>query len=176
MGRNKYINDYRLEETREPGGRRRTLTYIGGAYEYVLAPEAVRRERKAVLLLGAVGWALFLCALLPYSAASRKAYIVLPFLFNALSLGIVTGTVLSAPKPGAPMERRQAEGLSNRYPAASVFTVILSAASLLGEGIYGLAGGEYAPGDAVFSLCAALLAVCGAILLKKRRSFDTRKS
>lgn len=177
MAKNKYISDYRLEERVDSRGRvRKDYVYVGEHFRFCLEPAALRQERRHVLILCAVGVAAFVAALMPASAASHTAYITLPFIFAALPLGIVIETVISAPVGEALLERRQADRLANRYPAASIFILLLSVVSLLGEGVFGLRGGHYVPGDAVFSLCAALLASCGGFLLHKRRSFDTRKA
>lgn len=172
----KYLSDYRVTERVDAAGRvRREREYIGGRYCYALGPAALKRAKTQALVLCAVGWASFAAALMPDSAASRTFYAVFPFLFAAIPIGLVTEIVLSAPKGEEPMERRQADKLTDRYPAAAVFIVILSALSLVGEGVYGLLGGAYMTGDIVFSLCSAFLAMCGVLLLIKRRSFDIRR-
>ena len=175
MAKKKYRDDYRLTERIDDRGRtRRDIEYIGGHYRYILAPAALRRDRRSVLAVCGIGAAAFICALLPRSAASNTIYITLPFAFTALPLGIAIETVLSAPRGEEPLERRQADRLKNRYPAAAISIAALSAVSLLGEGIYALRGGPLSGGDGVFALCAALLAACGVFLWNKRRSFDTR--
>ena len=177
MARNRYESDYRLTERVDPRGRvRRDAEYIGTEYRYVLEPAALRRARRGVLIACAAGAAAFIGALLPHSAASHTIYITLPFVFTALPLGIAAETVLSAPRGGGTLERRQADRLSNRFPAAAAFIVILCGIALIGEGVRALTGGDLSAGDAVFSACAALEAACGVFLLNKRRSFDTRKA
>ncbi|MBR1780976.1 MAG: hypothetical protein IJ751_06200, partial [Oscillospiraceae bacterium] len=130
MARNKFIRDYRLtERTDERGKTRRDYAYVGDAYHYVFPADAVRRTKRNLLICCAVGFAAFLGALLPRSAAAYIIYITLPFVFSALPLGIAAEAVLTAPRPDRPMERRQADKLENRLPAAAVFVVILPAVS-----------------------------------------------
>ena len=177
MARKKYMGDYRLTERVDTRGRiHKDLEYTGPVYYYALEENALNRQRRAVLMICAVAAAAFIGALIPHSAASGTFYITLPFVFAALPLGILTELILSAPKGGQTLERRQADRFENRYPAASVFITALCAVSLAGEGIYALAGGELSGGDAVFSACAALMGACGVLLFNKRRSFDTRKA
>ena len=176
MAGKKYRDDYRLTERVDARGRiRQEAEYVGAEYRWRLEPGIVLRERRRALAACAVGAAAYIGALLPRSAASHEFYIALPFVFAALPLGLILGLLLSLPGGGAPLRRRTADRLANRYPGSAVFIVVLSAASLLGEGIWALRGGELSAGDAVFCVCAAVLAAAGVYLLKKRRSFDTRE-
>ena len=176
MAINKYVRDYRLVETVDERGRLRTVhEYVGAAYVYTDAAAFAAAKRTAGVLC-ALGWLCFLGAMLPDSMAMRRLYIALPFIFSALPLALLTETVLSAPAPGGTLERRHADRLRNRYPASAAFTVILPAVCLIGEAVSVLPGAEPRWGDAVFSLCAAVLAACGVILYKKRRGFDTRQA
>lgn len=177
MARKNYMSDYRVTERVDERGRvHKDIEYAGPLFRYAGEPSAVDRERRFALILCAVGAAAFIAALVPRSAASGTFYITLPFVFAALPLGLVFATVLSAPKGDKTLERKQAERLQNRYPAAAMFVILLCAVSLTGEGIFGLRGGVYSAGDAVFSLCAAISGACGGLLFHKRRSFDTRKA
>jgi len=176
MARKKYMGDYRLTERVDTRGRiHKDYEYAGPVYYYALEKNALNRQRRAALLICVIAAAAFIAALLPHSAASGTFYITLPFVFAALPLGILTELLLSSPKGGQTLERRQADRLQNRYPAASMFIAALCAVSLAGEGIYALTGGRLSGGDAVFSVCAALMGACGVLLFNKRRSFDTRK-
>lgn len=176
MAGKKYTNDYRLTERVDDRGRvRRETEYVGPRYRAVLGPDDFRRQRRLALFVCAAGFAAFAAALVPRSAASHRAYIALPFVFSVLPLGIAGETLLSVPRDGGALERRQADRLANRYPAAALFVVLLCAAALIGEGAYALSGGALSAGDAVFSLFAALYGACGVFLFRKRRSFDTRK-
>ena len=50
MAKKKYRDDYRLTERIDDRGRtRRDIEYIGGHYRYILAPAALRRDRRSVL-------------------------------------------------------------------------------------------------------------------------------
>ena len=175
MAKNKYVGDYRLEQSMDARGRIKTgYTYIGAYYQYVSEPRRVIRSRRLSLALCGIGFAAFFAALVPESTAMRTIYVSLPFVFTALSLGLLTETVWSAPQPDTPMEHRQADRLANRWPPAAGFTLVLCAIALIGEGINLLRGLSLGWGDAVFCLCAAAEAVCAGILFIKRRDFAAR--
>ena len=177
MAINRYVKDYRLVETVDERGRIKTeYEYIGSRYEYVSDRPTLMKNRRIIVALCCVSWFIFIAALVPFSASMRKIYISMPFLFSALPLGILTEVLISAPVHGKPIERRQAERLSNRWPAAAFFMMLLDGISFLGAVVSILAGMEYQSGDGYFLVFAAVLTACGIILFIKRRSFDTRKA
>lgn len=172
-----YRNDYRVVRRVGPGGRRfRDVEYIGEAYSYPQGPEETDRQRRGAVILCAAGAAVFIAALIPVSAASHTFWITFPFLFAAVPLGLIAEAVITAPKGGKTLERRQADKLAERYPAACVFLIGLCALSLVGEIVCAVRGGAEGTGDIVFSVCDAALCVCGVLLFHKRRSFDIRKA
>ena len=169
MARKKYIKDYRLIETVDERGHIRSdYEYIGADYRYVLGAEAAGRERKLLLTLCGAGIAAFLAALLPDAAGSHTVYVMLPFLFTAVPLGIVLDTVLTAMARTEPLLHQQADMLENRYPPAALWTAILPAASLAGQLVRLLLGGTVRWGDGVLALCAAALTAVGAVLFSRR--------
>ncbi len=172
----KYIKDYRLVETIGEGGRIRTdYEYIGDAYGYVREDESVAASRRRALYLCGAGWLLFIGALLPDSAAMETIWISLPFLFAALSLGILTEALITAPKPGKPMEHRQADRLENRFGSSAAFVIGLAGIALPGEIVNFLLGRALGWEDGVFCLCAAGLAAIGVLLFRRRNEFETQK-
>lgn len=176
MARKKYIRDYRLVETVDERGRIRSdYEYIGADYVYCRGADAVRRDKKAVLCAVIVGWLAFAGALLPPSAGMHAVYVALPFLFSAVPLGVLTDTLLTAARSAEPLRHQQADMLENRYPAAALWTMLLPCAALLGELVCLLLGARPRPGDAIFSLCAALTAGAGLFAFLRRRRFLCRK-
>ena len=175
MARKKYIRDYRLIETIDERGRIRSdYEYIGGDYVYVLGADAVRREKRTLLALLAVGWLAFVGALLFEAAGMRALYVILPYLFAAIPLGVMTDTLLSAAPKNEPLRHQQADMLANRYPPAAVGTTILSGAALLGEVIRLLAGADGNAGDIALIAAAALLAALGIYAFSRRGRFACR--
>ena len=174
MSRKKYIKDYRLIETVDERGRIRTDTeYIGGSFFYASGRERALRERKRLLAACAAGWLAFVGALIPNAAGLRAVYTVLPFLFSAIPLGILTDTLLGAPQR-EPFEHRQADRLENRLPPAALWTAILPAAALLGELVRLVIGADMNAGDGIFVLCAAVETACGAIAFVRRGGLAAR--
>lgn len=175
MAKKDYYSDYRVvERVDERGRRRKDFEYIGAPYRCMAEGEELRREKRRAVIAGVLGYIAYVVALLPASAASHTIYITLPFVFAALPLGIALKQTVTLPTD-KPLERRTAERLADHYPAAALFTSVLPLLALAGEGVCALKGGVLTSGDALFSICAALLAACGVYLFIKRRSFDTRK-
>ena len=175
MARKKYIRDYRLVETIDERGRIRSdYEYIGSDYVYVLGADAVRREKRTLLLLIVVGWAAFLGALVPNAAGMHAVYVALPFLFAAVPLGVMTDTLLSAAPKAEPLRHQQADMLENRFPPSALWTAILSGAALLGELVRLLVGAERTGGDALLLAGAAVLAAVGIYAYSRRGRFACR--
>ena len=175
MARKKYIRDYRLVETVDERGRIRSdYEYIGGSYGYVLGWDAVRREKRNVLIALAAGWLAFAGGLIPNAAGLRAVYAALPYLLAAVPLGILTDTLLTAALP-EPLRHQQADMLDNRYPPAALWAAILPAASLIGQGVRLIRCGTFSGADAAALLCTAGLGVCGAFAFSRRGRFACRE-
>lgn len=175
MARNQYYKDYRVVERVDERGRlRRESEYTGDPYRCAAEGAALRKEKRRALAVCGLGFVLFVVALLPFSAAAQRAYVILPFVFSALPLGILAEMLFSLPAD-RPLDRRMADRLANRYPAGALFLILLPGFALAGEGAAALGAGGFTAGDGVFAACAAGLVGCGLYLFKKRRSFDTRR-
>ena len=176
MARKKYIRDYRLVETIDERGRIRSdYEYIGSDYAYILGADAVRREKRTLLVLIAVGWLAFAGALLPNAAGMRAAYVALPFLFAAVPLGVMTDTLLSAAPKNEPLRHQQADMLEKRYPPSALWTAILSGAALLAECVRLVIGAERNAGDFLLLAAAAVLAAVGVYAFSRRGRFACRE-
>ena len=93
MSRNRYVGDYRIVESIDARGRVKSdYEYIGAPYVYAGDATAVKAARSRVALCCAVGWAAWLSALIPISAAMRALYVALPFAFAAIPLALTAGT------------------------------------------------------------------------------------
>lgn len=169
MARKKYARDYRLNESLDERGRIRTeAEYIGVYYRYVSGAETARGALKTLLGFTVLAWALFLCSLLPHSTASLTMYVMLPYLFTALPLGMMTAALLQLRAAGERLDHRTADLAGERVPACSLWMLLLPGLSLLGEGIaLSLGRGPFLPGDAVFLLCAIGTGVCGWLCRRK---------
>lgn len=176
MAMNRYVKDYRLVETVDERGRIRTeLEYIGDRYEYVSDKHSLKNNRIIVFVTCILAWLGYIVALIPVSVSMHTIYISMPFLFTALPLAIMTEILITAPNGSKVLEHRQADKLSNRYPAAAVFIIILAGFPFAVGLIRSLVSGDNVVGDILFLVCAALITACGILLFIKRRSFDTRK-
>ena len=134
MSRNRYVGDYRIVESIDARGRVKSdYEYIGAPYVYAGDATAVKAARSRVALCCAVGWAAWLSALIPISAAMRALYVALPFAFAAIPLALTAGTAVSLFREKEPFEHRHADRLENRAPACTFFLALLGVVALIGE-------------------------------------------
>lgn len=161
MSRNRYVGDYRIVESIDAHGRVKSdYEYIGAPWVYAGDARTVNSARNRVAGCCAAGWIAWVIALLPLSSAMRALYVALPFAFAALPLALATGTVVSLFREREPFEHRHADRLENRAPACTFFAALLSVIALIGAGVNALRGAALLAGDAVFAVCAAVLAAC----------------
>lgn len=176
MSRNRYIGDYHLADSLDERGRIHTeVEYVGAYYSFTGSPEEVARAKRRALLFNALGWAAYIAAMIPQSAAMRTVYTALFFALIAVPLALLTGTLAEVLPRKEKFQHRIADRLENRWPAASAFTVILSAAALAGEGVSLLRGLPLREGDAVFAGCAAAVLAAGMLMHRTRRFLGCEK-
>ena len=170
MSRNRYVGDYRIVESIDARGRVKSdYEYIGAPYVYAGDATAVKAARSRVALCCAVGWAAWLSALIPISAAMRALYVALPFAFAAIPLALTAGTAVSLFREKEPFEHRHADRLENRAPACTFFLALLGVIALIGEAVNALRGAQLLPGDAVFAVCAAVVVACAILCHRQWR-------
>ena len=184
MTPDRYAKDYKLVETVDQSGK------TGFAYAYsgsLYAPVNDVKKSRRILAGTVVGWICFIVALLPLSHAMHVIWISIPFAFTAIPLWMLLRIVLllgrtqcfSGKKQdggahmreegeGSLLRSKEADLLTNTYPAAAMFSFVLPALALTGQGI-ALARGQWTlPGDAVFAVCAALVCAAGIVLFRTR--------
>ncbi|MBR3272653.1 MAG: hypothetical protein IKF98_01925 [Clostridia bacterium] len=177
MSRNRYVGDYRIVESIDGRGRVKTdYEYIGAPYVYAGDAASVKAARTRVALGCAVGWAAWVAALIPVSAAMRALYIALPFAFAAVPLALWAGTAISLFRTREPFEHRHADRLENRAPACTFFVALLGVVALIGEAVNVLRGAEWMSGDAMFALCAAILTVSAIVCHRQWKRLKCRKA
>ena len=175
MARNRYVRDYRLLESFDEKGKVTLATeYIGGQYLMASPPAEVRKAKRQLLIMCAAGWVALLAALVPVSTAARSLWAVLPLVFSAIPLWMLSGIALDRHDPAKPMRRKQAERLENRFPAAAMFLMILPGAALIGEGLNLVLGRALLTGDIWFSAGAAVLLAIGAAAFRMKGLFRCR--
>ena len=176
MSRNRYVGDYHLADSLDERGRIRTdVEYVGSLYSFTGSPEEVRNGKRRALALCAAGWLAYAGAMIPRSAAMRALWSAIPFVFIAVPLALLTGTVAEILPLKERFEHRHADRLENRYPASCAFEVILSALALAGEAVNLIRGAELQRGDIVFAVCAAAVLAAGAAARRVRRRLECGK-
>ncbi len=174
MARGKYSGDYRLTDSLDDRGRIRTETeYVGGDYRFVRKPGEVGAALKRLSILSAAAWLCFLLPLLPRSTAGRTMWVMLPWVFTLLPLWRLSSALLRLRGAGETLRHREADLANERPSACGGAMTVLAGIALVGEAVaLFLPGAVFYPGDALFLLCALLLAGCG--LLCRRRAEDLR--
>ena len=184
MSINKYVGDYHLTEEFDGKGRiHHTLSYIGKPYFFDAEPDEVIRGRKRLIVMCAAAFAVYLAAMVPASDMMHYFYVSLPFAFCAVPLFLLIKTLLSVPataqKLAQPLERRQADRISNSIPQYSVFLMVLAAGALAGTAIAwirniiagddpGTVMTDRFSGNLVFTAMASALAVLAVMIFRKR--------
>ena len=188
MTPDRYAKDYKLVETVDQSGKTGfAYAYSGPSY----APAHDVKKSRRILAGTVVGWICFIVALLPPSHAMHVIWISIPFVFTAIPLWMLLkvalllgraqhssgkkqdGGVRSRERThegdeGSLLRNKEADLLTNVYPAAAMFAFVLPALALIGQGI-ALARGQWIlPGDAVFAVCAALVCAAGIVLFRTR--------
>jgi len=166
----KYLKDYRLEEQIDSNGRIKTkAVYTGG--DYTITPGFPKGKKTLILYHSVLSALSFIVAIIPVSQAARTIYIIMPFVFTALTIYIMTATAVSLYLCKEKMKREQAERISNRLPACSLVTMILTGAALTGQAITAAVSWEvFSAGDMIFSISALVIFVATAVIFIKCKS------
>lgn len=168
MAGKKYAKDYRLSDTFDERGRIRTETeYIGAFFRFSAGSETARRTLGRMLVFAWIGVSCFLVSLLPYSTASLTMYVMLPYLFTVLPLGLLLAALLRLRRLGGKLDHRAADQANDRIPACCLWLLILPGVSLLGEGIaLTLGRGAFLAGDGLFLSGAIGVILCGLLCFR----------
>lgn len=172
----KYLNDYRVEQTVDIKGRRRSeVIYIGG--DHAVEPQVPTSDKRLVFCLSVLMWPAFLGALLPVTQAMPVAFIMLPFVCLMLPMYFMTGAAFSLFRENDIMKREKAEKIVKRLPPCAFLSLLLSGVSFLGTVVKALVSWKsFIPGDYVFTaLAAAICAASAAAFIKCRNIKVVRK-
>ena len=169
MARKKYTRDYRMSETLDERGRIRTETeYIGAFYRFA-EETAAHAAIGRMLVFTALGALCFLLSLLPRSTASLTMYVMLPYLFTALPLGLQISALLRLRSLGERLDHRTADQANERIPGCCFWMLLLPAASLLGEAIAMTLGrGAFLAGDGIFIAAALGVMLCALLCFRNK--------
>ncbi len=177
MSRNRYVKDYRLVETVSESGRIKTsYEYIGREYVFAGDPKQVARDKKIALALCPLLWALFIGAMIPRSEATRSLYILLPYAFTAIALGVMSDILFSVCFAKPPLEHRYADRMNNRFPPAALGAAFLPGLALIAQLLRIAIKGGMLAGDWVFIACAALLTAGSLFLFGFRKKLAVREA
>ena len=165
----KYVNDYKLDVEYNPLTKRQRTTahYIGPRFDF--ADKAGIRGTKilfavltAVIVISHI---LTLVLNAPcihvWYVSGAVVFLMLPCIFLLAALW----RLLSA-KEGITREHR--DKIETRYPAALLFTMILSVLGLVGHLVYSVRVGDV-PGDYVFYILLVVILAASAVLFSARR-------
>ena len=170
MAGKKYTRDYRLNDSLDERGRIRTETeYIGVYFRYAAGADAARGACGRMLCLTGGAAACFVLSLLPRSTASLTLYVMLPYLFTALPIGLLLAALLRLRGRGERLDHRAADQANDRVPGCCLWLMLLPGVSLLGEGIaltFGRAA--FLPGDGLFLAFALGTGLLGMLCFREK--------
>ncbi|MBQ9664205.1 MAG: hypothetical protein IJV40_13740 [Oscillospiraceae bacterium] len=176
MAIDRYTKDYQLKDSVDERGRIHTETeYIGKYYVFSSGVQSARTAGKRLALLSGLSWFSFLSALSFPSTTGHTFYALLPCVFLALPLWLLSTVAFSALRVKEPFIHREADRFSLRLPAAATVASVLSFLAILG-GACSLIFGTMPTriGDLVFLFGNLICFIC-AILCKKQMVYLAAK-
>lgn len=174
MAKKKYVRDYEFSDTLDAKGRVKSVPVYVGAYFRFNDPAAAKKSRPLLLTAVLLGWIAYVMALWSPSGAGKLMYVILPFVFAAVPLWYLSAATWTLFRAEEKLKRSEAEKVSGNLPSASIFGIILSAVSLLAEGITALAAPEKLnSSDIAFSAGAAVLLLTFVLIFSRRKSVAT---
>lgn len=178
MAVNRYAKDYRLVESVDEKGRlRASAEYIGADYFFVSGAVCAHAAARRCAVLCALAWAGQLAAFLPQSLAMRRLWSSLPAAFSILPLWLLSSAVFTALRAKEPLQRREAEVLGSRFPAAAVFAALLSGTAFFAALFPMLfSGGGVLPGDLCFVGGEVICTVCALLCFRDRKALAAKQT
>ena len=164
----KYVNDYKLDVEYNPLTKRQKTTahYIGPRFDFT-DTAGIRGTKILFAVLTTVivtAHILMLVLNAPcihvWYVSGAVVFLMLPCIFLLAALW----RLLSA-KEGITREHR--DKIETRYPAALLFTIILSILGLTGHLVYSIRVGDV-PGDYVFYILLVVILAASAVLFSAR--------
>lgn len=164
----KYVDDYVVAEETDQTDRRKTrVRYAASWYCVTTDPERAKRILYAVLILGAAAAGAVLASLMISHSSSRSGWVGVTQAAAVIPLLTLILGLFRLPFRLRPMERKQYyEGII-RVDRSALGILILSAATIGGEIVFRVRGGELlCPwGDVLFpALFAGAIVACAVIL------------
>lgn len=117
------------------GKVKRKMVYVGPYYLWSTKKDVLNKLRCSCLFTLLAEWFLFLGSLCFYNTISRNWYVILPYACLILALFYKSMAVFNLYKVTEPMNREMKDKTSERIKGASLCSIILIAAALLGEGV-----------------------------------------
>ncbi|MGI5877288.1 MAG: hypothetical protein ACOX7W_01630 [Christensenellales bacterium] len=165
-GRGKYSGDYERDSTGE-------YRYTGERYR----SEASTGLRALCALEAAAFAAVFVAAGLLNSAASRTAYIALPYAATALPIVFIVADACKILLHRSDLTRRQYDSSVGRLGKAAPAALLMSAIATAGDAVFVLTSlpSQGTEEFLFLALCAAMAALSGHLTALQRRLRDAYK-
>lgn len=175
MAKKKYVRDYEISETLDSKGRVKSVPVYVGSYFCFCDAAAAKKSGRVLAAAAVLGWLAYIMALWLPSGAGKLMYVILPFVFTAVPLWYVSSAVVALLRAGDKLKRSEAEKVAGNLPSASIFGIILTAASLIAEGITAIAAPEKLnPADIAFAAGAVILCAAFALSFSRRQAVATK--
>lgn len=177
MARKKYVKDYKLNQTVDERGRLKSEPeYVGSYFVFSESADTVKAQAKKSLAACGIAWAAFAASLFLNTGSMRLFHISLPYAFTAIPLWLLTDVCIKAMKTVGKLQHRESDEMTQKYPAASMWTAVLTIFALLGMVIAVIFKiGSLVKADILFALLASVVCACGAYCFKNKNSFATEE-
>ena len=172
MAVNRYAEDYQIKTSQDEKGRlRQELEYTGAAYRFSAGAETARAASRRCLVFVGLSWLGLSAVLIPESSAMRRLACALPTSFALLPLWRLSTAVFTALRSKEPLERREADRLNNRFPAASALLALLSCVAFLFSLLSQVTSGEpLSAGDLSFLIGAFVCSAAALLAFREREN------
>lgn len=177
MAKKKYVKDYKLNHIVDGSGRLKSEPEYVGSY-YIFRESAAQVKAQAIKCIAAcaLAWASFIGSLFLNTGAMRLFHISLPYAFTAIPLWMLTGVCIKAYRTYGKMQHRQSDEMTQKYPAAAMWSALLPILALTGMLISLIFSiGNLVKADIAFAFAVSVVTACSAYCFKNKSTFTTEE-
>ena len=179
MKQSKYINDYALEERVDSRGRiRREAVYCGSFYAFRRQGAELKKTKLLFTVLTVLALGAWLGAMLTNAPIVHCWYVLTPMSAMVFPVYYVLASCLRLLTAKEPLTREENDKIGGRFASSAIFLLIFSAISLAGSIIFVIQyqryySEEFSAANLAFPAAALVLALCGWLLLSRKKELET---
>ena len=176
MGYRKYANDYRLEVLERPGKKPKTIAvYKGPHFDYLADASVISGLRKLLPATAFPSAACFAASLFLNGSFTRHYAVIIPYFCSFLFYCYLCAAVCGFLYRKTPYTREQNDTIPSRFPACSLFPLIINVYTLGACIVYWIIDPDVIrpARDILFAILIVVQIVCCAAVFHRRKDFET---